>query len=69
MRAPQLYLLTIWKMTAVSILTGEALLHELDSNLRDEDISNWLNVDAVEHGYQLLSDNEIIQQLTSQLAA
>ena len=25
----------------------EALLHEHDSNLQDEDISNWLNVDAV----------------------
>lgn len=27
----------------------------------------WLNVDAGDQGYQLLSDNEIIQQVTSQL--
>ena len=45
----------------------EALLHELDSSLCDEDISNWLHVDVDDQGYQLLSDNEIIQQVTSQL--
>ena len=45
----------------------EALLHELDSSLWDEDISNWLLVDADDQGYQLLSDIELIQQVTSQL--
>ena len=44
----------------------EALLRELDSNLDDSDISNWLNADADDQGYQLLSDSEIIQQVTSQ---
>ena len=50
-----------------SVLSNyETLLRELDSNLVDSDISNWLNADADDQGYQLLSDSEIIQQVTSQ---
>ena len=44
----------------------ETLLCELDSNLQDKDISNWLNVDSDDQGYQLLLDEEIVQQVTSQ---
>lgn len=44
----------------------ETLLCQLDSNLQDEDINNWLNVDTDDQGYQLLSDEEIVQQVTSQ---
>ena len=44
----------------------EMLLHQLDSNLQDEDISNWVNGDADDQGYQLLSDEEIIQQVNIQ---
>jgi len=42
----------------------EALLCQLDKILYGSDISNWLNAD--DQGYQLLSDSEIIQQVTSQ---
>ena len=42
------------------------LLHQLDSSLQDEDISNWVNGDADDQGYQLQSDEEIIQQVTIQ---
>ena len=44
----------------------EMLLHQLDSNLQDEDISKWINGDADDQGYQLLSDEETIQQVTIQ---
>ena len=44
----------------------EMLLHQLDSNLQDEDISNWVNGDADDQGNQLLYDEEIIQQVTIQ---
>lgn len=38
----------------------QTLLHQLDTSLDDEDISNWLNVDANDPGYQLLTEEEII---------
>ena len=44
----------------------ETLIRELDSSLQDEDISNWVSGDADDQGYQLLSDEDIIQQVTSQ---
>ena len=52
------------KLNDASILsTCEALLRKLDCNHGDTDIGNWRNVGV---GYQLLSDSDIIQQVTSQ---
>ena len=39
---------------------SETLLRQLDTNLNDENISNWLNEDVNDPGYQLLTDDEII---------
>ena len=36
--------------------TCEMLIHDLDSNLTDEDIRSWLDSDSNDPGYQLLSD-------------
>lgn len=47
----------------------ESLIRQLDSNLQEEDISNWLSGDADDQGYQLLSDAKIIQQVCSQQPA
>ena len=41
------------------------LIHDLDSNLRDEDIRIWLDSDSNDPGYQLLSDEDIISNITS----
>ena len=41
----------------------EALANELDHNLSDEDITNWMKEDSNNPGYQLLTDKEIIQQV------
>ena len=41
----------------------ETLFRQLDSSLQDED---WVNGDADDQGYQLLSDEDIIHQVTSQ---
>ena len=41
----------------------EALTNELDHNLSDEDITNWMKKDSSNPGYQLLTDKEIIQQV------
>ena len=44
--------------------TCEELTIQLDSNLSDRDISDWVNADSSDPGYALLSDQDIIQQLT-----
>ena len=46
----------------------EALAKQLDHNLSDEDISNWMKEDSNDPGYQLLTDEEIIQQVVNPLA-
>ena len=43
----------------------EALAKELDHNLSDEDIINWMKEDSSDPGYQLLTDEEIIQQVVN----
>ena len=43
----------------------EALAKELDNNLSDEDIINWMKEDSSDPGYQLLTDKEIIQQVVN----
>ena len=40
------------------------LAQELDSNLETEDVITWINVDSSDGGYQLLSDEDIIKQVT-----
>ena len=40
------------------------LAHQLDFNLECEDITHWMNVDNSEEGYQLLSDEDLIKQIT-----
>lgn len=37
---------------------------QLDASLQDEDISEWMNVDSDDQGYQLLSDDGIVQLVT-----
>ena len=45
----------------------EDLVRQLDSNLQDEDIREWMNGgDSDDLGYQLLSDDDIIQHVTQQ---
>ena len=46
-------------------LTCEMLVHDLDSKLTDEDIRSWLNSDSSDHGYQLLSDDDIVSNITT----
>ena len=45
---------------------AEDLACQLDSNLQDEDIREWMNGDSDDQGYQLLSDDDIIQHVTQQ---
>lgn len=47
--------------------TCEMLIHELDGNLTNEDVSSWLNSDSSDPGYQLLSDDEIIDSITTHI--
>ena len=44
----------------------EDLARQLDSNLQDEVIREWMNRDSDDQGYQLLSDDDIIQHVTQQ---
>ena len=46
----------------------EALAKELDHNLSDEDITNWMKEDSSDPGYQPLTDEEIIQQVVNRSA-
>ena len=40
------------------------LAQQLDSNLETEDVNIWINVDSGGKGYQLLSDEDIVKQVT-----
>ena len=40
------------------------LAHQLDPNFEEEDLHDWMNVDSDDKGYQLLSDEDIIQNVT-----
>ena len=42
----------------------EDLAHQLDSGLQDEDIREWMDGDSDDHGYQLLTDEDIIQHIS-----
>ena len=44
--------------------TCEELTMQLDSNLSDREISDWVNTDNGDPGYALLSDQDIIGQIT-----
>ena len=50
--------------TAVQDQTCEELAKQLDSNLSDRDISDWIGADGCDLGYQVLTDQEIIEQVT-----
>ena len=41
----------------------QSTTNELDHNLSDEDITNWIKEDSSNPGYLLLTDKEIIQQV------
>ena len=51
---------------AGAVTECEDLARQLDSNLQDEDIREWMNGDSDDLGYQLLSDDDIIQLVTQQ---
>ena len=38
---------------------------ELDHNLTDKDINNWMNEDSSDPGCQVFTDEEIVQQIVS----
>ena len=40
------------------------LAQQLDSNLETEDVNGWMAVDNNDMGYQLLSDEDIIKEVT-----
>ena len=44
--------------------TCEELAKQLDSNLNDSDISDWIGADSCDPGYQVLTDQDIIEQIT-----
>ena len=48
--------------------TCEELIRQVDNNLSDEDIEQWLGGDVNNPGYQLLSKEEIIQQVRNEVA-
>ena len=41
--------------------TCEELAKQLDSNLSDRDISDWIGADGCDLGYQVLTNQEIIE--------
>ena len=43
----------------------KSLAKELDNNLTDDDIANWMKEDSSDPGYQVFTDEEIIQQTVS----
>ena len=40
------------------------LVYLLDSNLEDEDVRDWMNMDSGDQKFQLLSDEETVQHVT-----
>lgn len=45
--------------------TCEELAKQLDNNLSDSDISDWIGADSCDPGYQVLTDLDIAEQVTS----
>ena len=43
--------------------TCKELIHQVDNNLSDEDKEQWLGEDVNDPGYQLLSEEEIVQKV------
>ena len=43
--------------------TCEDLAKQLDNNLSDSDISDWVGADSSDPGYQVLTDQDIIEQV------
>ena len=43
--------------------TCEDLARQLDNNLSDSDISDWIGADSCDPGYQVLTDQDIIEQV------
>ncbi len=41
-----------------------SLAQQLDSNFQAEDVETWLNADRNDQGYELLSDEDIVKQVT-----
>ena len=46
----------------------EELIRQVNNNLSDEDIEQWLSEDVNYPGYQLLSNKEIVQQVRNEVA-
>ena len=46
---------------------GEDLAKRLDSNLTDGDVSDWVEADSGDPRYQLLTDEEILEQVANPL--
>ena len=44
--------------------TCEELAKQLDNNLSDSDISDWIGADNCDPGYQVLTDQDIVEQVT-----
>ena len=44
----------------------EELAHQLDPSLQDEEIASWIYEDSDDQGYQLLTDDDIVQHVTQQ---
>ena len=43
----------------------KSLTKEIDHNLTEEDITNWMNEDSIDPVYQVFTDEEIVQQILS----
>ena len=71
---PSLTLTKSWnkllRTAEVSVDSGDGidevlqLAQQLDSNLETEDVNTWINVDSGAKGYELLSDEDIVKQVT-----
>ena len=71
---PSLTLTKSWnkllRTAEVSVDSGDGsdevlqLAQQLDSNLETEDVNTWINVDSGDKGYELLSDEDIVKQVT-----
>ena len=71
---PSLTLMKSWnkllRTAEVSVDSGDGidevlqLAQQLDSNLETEDVNTWINVDSGAKGYELLSDEDIVKQVT-----
>ena len=46
-------------------ISCEELTKQLDNNLSDSDISDWIGADSCDPSYQVLTDQDIVEQVTS----